>query len=289
MGNFMLSALLAHGHDIRRLQPAKTAMLHCRAVAAGYEQRRNEVYSWDGLARDTTPFLVLQHTTLGEGRLDYSGTHYRLHPGQTMLVTIPHAHRYWLERGGQWEYFWLVLSGREALRLAREILDAAGPVLTPNETQTDRLAAACLTLLTQNATPGEASSAAYSAMSALHDAAFATRAPDTSLPLHLTRVTDYIESHLAEPLTIPRLAQIAGLSRAHFTRQFTAALGQPPSDHTQSRRLERVGRLLLATEMKVSDIARATGFADPNYLAKVFRKHRGLSPLAFRATRAEAT
>ena len=82
--------------------------------------------------------------------------------------------------------------------------------------------------------------------------------------------------------------QIAGLSRAHFTRQFTAALGQPPSDHTQSRRLERVERLLLATEMKVADIARATGFADPNYLAKVFRKHRGLSPLAFRATRAEA-
>ena len=40
--------------------------------------------------------------------------------------------------------------------------------------------------------------------------------------------------------------------------------------------------------MKVSDIARATGFADGNYLAKAFRRHRGMTPLAFRATRAEA-
>jgi AraC family transcriptional regulator len=38
----------------------------------------------------------------------------------------------------------------------------------------------------------------------------------------------------------------------------------------------------------VDQIARATGYADGNYLAKVFRRHRGLSPLAFRATRHEA-
>jgi AraC family transcriptional regulator len=285
----MLTQLLDHGHDLCRLSlPRRAAALHCMAASAGYEQRRNEVYSWDGQSRGTAPFLVIQHTTLGEGRLDYAGLPYRLHPGQTMLVTMPHAHRYWLERGGKWEYFWMVLTGREALRLAREILDTAGPVLTPDAAQTDRLAAACLTLLTSaNLTPGEASAAAYAAMSALHDAAFATPVPDNPLPPHLTRVTDHIEAHLADPLPIARLAQIAGLSRAHFTRQFTATFGQPPSDYTQSRRMERIERLLLATEMKVTDIAHATGFADPNYLAKAFRRHRGMAPLEFRATRAE--
>ena len=33
------------------------------------------------------------------------------------------------------------------------------------------------------------------------------------------------------------------------------------------------------------DIAKAAGFTDPNYLAKAFRRHRGMSPLEFRATR----
>lgn len=287
----MLSHLLTHGHDIRVLPPHKgAASLHCRAASVGYEQRKAEIYSWDGLNRGTQPFLVLQHTVLGEGRLTYAGTHHRLLPGQTMLVTIPHAHRYWLDRGGHWEYFWAVLHGREALRLAREVLQAAGPVLTLPPPLVDRLAEACLTLLTEpRLTPGTASSAAYAAMTTLHDGAFTTRdRPETPLPAALARVIDHVESHLAETLTIDRLAAVAGLSRADFVRMFAATLGLPPSDHVQARRIERAERLLLATEMTVSAIAAATGFADGNYLAKTFRRHRGLSPLEFRATRAEA-
>ena len=40
--------------------------------------------------------------------------------------------------------------------------------------------------------------------------------------------------------------------------------------------------------MKITAIAEATGFADGNYMAKAFRRHRGMAPLEFRATRAEA-
>ena len=286
----MLSDLLAHGHDIRVLNlPRGTAPLHCMAASVGYEQRKNEIYAWDGMKRGTSPFLVIQHTVLGEGRLEFAGVDYRLRPGQTMLVTMPHAHRYWLERGGHWEYFWAVLHGREALRLAREVLDAAGPVLELGPLA-DRLAAACLTLLTEpRLTPGAASTAAYAAMAALHDGVFGDRA-GVEKPLNpaLTRVIAHVESHLSEALTVERLAGLAGLSRAHFVRVFTAALGQPPSDFVQSRRMERIERLLLATEMKVADIAAATGFSDANYLAKAFRRHRGMAPLEFRATRLEA-
>jgi AraC family transcriptional regulator len=287
----MLSNLLAHGHDVHILSPDRGAFaLHCRAASVGYEQRKAEVYSWDGLRRGTQPFLVLQHTVLGEGRLTYAGTDYHLRQGQTMLVTIPQAHRYWLDRGGHWEYFWAILHGREALRLAREVLEAAGPVLTLPPPLIDRLASACLTLLSEpRLSPGAASCAAYAAMTALHDGAFASRdRPEPTLPPALSRVIDHIEAHLAETLTVDRLATVAGVSRAHFVRLFTAALGLPPSDHVQTRRIERVERLLLATEMTVGAIATATGFTDGNYLAKIFRRRRGLSPLEFRATRAEA-
>lgn len=286
----MLSDLLSHGYDIRSLNLLRgPTPPHCLAASAGYEQRMNEIYAWDGTNRGTSPFLVIQHTTLGEGRLDYAGTQYRLTPGQTMLVTVPHAHRYWLEKGGHWEYFWAVLHGREAMRLAREILDAAGPVLILDPALTDRLAAACLTLITAaKPTPGQASTAAYAAMTTLHDATFGTRTADTPLPAALARVVDFIEANIAAPLPIDRLAAVAGVSRAHFVRQFSATLGLPPSDYVVTRRLERIERLLLATEMKIADIAAATGFNDANYLAKAFRHHRGMSPLEFRATRLES-
>ena len=93
-GNFVLNQLIDYGHRVRVLTLPKNAMpLHCMAISAGYEQRLNEVYSWDGLQRGTAPFLVIQHTIVGEGRLDFAGTHHRLTPGQTMVLSLPHAQR----------------------------------------------------------------------------------------------------------------------------------------------------------------------------------------------------
>lgn len=284
----MLNQLIDYGHKIRVLSLPKAAVpLHCMAISAGYEQRRNEVYSWDGLQRGSAPFLVIQHTIVGEGRLDFAGANYRLTPGQTMVLSMPHGHRYWLERGGHWEYFWLLLNGREALRLAREVIDAAGPVLTLPHPVVDRMAGACQMLIDRpDITPGEASSAAYAAMAALHDGVFGTDSPpEAALPPAIARVVAHVEANLARSLQVDHLAAIADLSRAHFVRQFTAATGLPPSDFVLERRLERIERLLLATDMTVTAIAAATGFADANYLAKAFRRERGLAPLEFRATR----
>jgi AraC family transcriptional regulator len=287
----VLTTLLDHGFDIRHLTvPRSVAPLHCMAVSAGYEQRRNEVYSWDGMKRGTAPFLVIQHTTHGEGRLDYAGVRYRLTPGKTMLVTMPHSHRYFLERGGHWEYFWLLLNGREALRLAREILDGSGPVLSLDPARIDRLAAAALEALTiSELSPGQVSVLGYTAMATLHDGIFGARLPsETALPPAMARVTAYIDDNLAASLQVERLAEVAEMSRAHFVRRFTVAAGQSPSEFVLERRLIRAERLLLATEMNVGEIARLTGFADGNYFAKVFRKKRGAAPLEYRATRFEA-
>lgn len=285
----MLSSLLAHGHDIRSLTPrGSVPTLGIQVEAVGYEQRRAELYSWDGMKRGTEPFLVIQHTILGEGRLDFGGARYRLGPGQTMLVTMPHAHRYWLERGGHWEYFWFILSGREALRLARDVLAVAGPVLQPSVDGVARIAEACHALLTRPLTPAQGSVLGYQALAVLHDAAFAGARLQAALAPELARVLAHVEANLSGDLRVDALAQVTGLSRAHFVRRFAAEVGVPPSDHVFARRMDRVERLLTASEMKIGEIARATGFADANYLAKAFRRHRGLSPVEFRAQRDEA-
>ncbi|GLQ08517.1 AraC family transcriptional regulator [Devosia yakushimensis] len=284
----MLQTLQDYGHKVRSLTLPKSPIpLHCMAISAGYEQRINEVYSWDGMQRGTAPFLVIQHTLVGEGRLDFAGTQHRLTPGQTMILSLPHAHRYWLERGQHWEYFWLVLNGREALRLAREIIDTAGPVVTLPPSIIDRMAAACHTLIDKPAiSPGEASSAAYSAMAALHDGVFGNdAAPDFTLPPAIARVVTYIDANLNRPLNVDRLARVAEMSRSHFVRQFTIATARAPSAFVQEQRIERIERLLVATDMNVATIAALTGFSDPNYLAKTFRRLRGMTPVDYRAAR----
>jgi AraC family transcriptional regulator len=281
----MLSALLAHGHD-RAAPGPPVAGFECWPSAAGYEQRRAERYRWDGMARGDEPFAVIQHTLSGEGRLDFAGARYRLRPGQTMVVLIPHAHIYYLQRGGEWDYFWLILRGREALRLARAVQAAAGPVLDLAAPGVERLAAACLTVLSGEWQAGALSAAAYGALAALHDGVGQPGA--AALPPAIARAMAYAAGNLASPLQVDALAAVAGLSRAHFVRSFTAAVGVAPSPWVRAQRLDRAERLLLASEMTVGQIATATGFADGNTLAKVLRRDRGLAPLSLRAARAEA-
>lgn len=281
----MLKDLIAYGHSVRAVTALKGPVsLHCMTTSAGYEQRLNEVYSWDGLQRGTEPFLVIQHTLAGRGNLDFSGVRYSLVPGQTMVLSFPHANRYWLERGDRWEYFWLLLNGREALRIAHAVIDAAGPVLTMSAELVDRLAAACLSVVSSDGLmAGAASDAAYAAVMSLHDGVFGDKgAPANVLPPALARVTAHIASNLATPLDMDRLARIAQMSRAHFVRQFSAAVGTAPSHYLFTARMERATRLLLATDMTIGAIATATGFSNGNYLAKAFRRAYGMSPVEYR-------
>ncbi|WP_421761292.1 helix-turn-helix domain-containing protein [Devosia sp.] len=281
----MLSDLIAHGHQMQALTPARGPVdFHVMATGAGFERRANEVYSWEGLKRGDAPFVVIQHTIAGRGELDFDGTRHALLPGSTMVLSFPHAHRYWLERAQSWEYFWIGANGREALRLARAIIDLKGPVITPAPSAVDRMAAACLKLIAHpDPLSGETSVQVYAALMALHDGLFGAAAPvGPVLAPQLARTLSFVDAHLGEPLGIDRLARVAGLSRAHFVRRFSEEVGQSPSDYVFTQRMARATRLLVATDQPVTTIAEATGFAGGNYFAKAFRRAHGQSPSEYR-------
>ncbi|WP_196258975.1 helix-turn-helix domain-containing protein [Pelagibacterium limicola] len=260
--------------------------LHCMAGGVGFEMRANEIYSWDGLQRGGAPFALIQHTVSGTGRLDFGGVLHKPGPGETMLLTFPHAHRYWLASGESWEYFWAILKGREALRLAGSILSVTGPILRPSKSGVDRLAGACLDLLEGSSdTPGAVSSAAYTMLMTLYDTALGSSREEVSLPPAVQRAVGFIESNPARAIDVGLLARIAGQSRAHFVRTFTKATRATPSAFVLAARMNRAERLLLATDLPVRDIAPACGFPDPNYFAKAFRRLYGQSPGAFRNAR----
>lgn len=279
----MLSELIAHGHKVQPLAPQRGPLgFHVMATGAGYEKRVNEVYNWEGLKRGDAPFVILQHTIAGRGELDFAGARHVLMPGQTMVLSFPHANRYWLDRGRTWEYFWIGANGREALRLMRSVIDLKGPVVTPTPAAVDRMAGACLKLLAAPAQSGEVSAAAYDALMALHDGLFGDAPLPTRVSTPVARAMEYVDTHLGGPLGIERLASVAGLSPAHFTRKFSAEAGTSPFEYALAARIELAKRLLIATDQPVSAIAEATGFANGNYFAKAFRRQTGISPSQFR-------
>ena len=164
-----------------------------------------------------------------------------------MLTIVPHNHRYWLEEGGRWEFFWISMSGQEAVRIHRVIQAAAGPVFRTAARNVERLAGCCLRLIEgEGETPGAASAIAYEAAMVLYDEIFRPHsavAPDGE-DNAIRPVLEHIRANLDKPISVSDLAEIAGCSRAHFSRMFTASEGVPPAELVLQERMRRAARLL---------------------------------------------
>ncbi len=96
------------------------------------------------------------------------------------------------------------------------------------------------------------------------------------------RVMAHIHEHYFEPVTRQELAQCAGVSQGHLSRCFRQALGLAPITYLNRYRLSQAKALLETGHASVSEVARAVGFSDSNYFARVFREETGVSPAAYR-------
>lgn len=95
-------------------------------------------------------------------------------------------------------------------------------------------------------------------------------------------VLRHIDAHYNEPITVDMLAELAGLSRFHFSRLFKELTGRTVLDYTNAVRLERADYMLRNTPLTVSEIAAATGFNDIYYFSRSFKKHKSVPPSAAR-------
>jgi AraC-like DNA-binding protein len=106
-----------------------------------------------------------------------------------------------------------------------------------------------------------------------------------SLPLerHLLRAKDLADRHYAQPIDVQAMANAAGLSRAHFSRAFRTAFGQPPHVYLLTRRLERAATLLRRTDHSVADICMSVALSSVGSFTTSFKRMYGVTPTAYRA------
>ncbi len=104
----------------------------------------------------------------------------------------------------------------------------------------------------------------------------------------LRALLDVIEESLDEPgLDGTELAGRAYLSRFHFDRLVTAALGEPPGAFRRRLLLERAAHRLATTDEPVTEIALAAGYGSPEAFTRAFRRSYAATPSGFRQRPAE--
>jgi AraC-like DNA-binding protein len=92
-----------------------------------------------------------------------------------------------------------------------------------------------------------------------------------------------IEARLAEPLTVPGIAQEAGVSHNQLTRLFRAATGQTVIGYLRARRMAQARHLLRASTLSIPAVAATVGIPDLQAFNKACRRELGASPRAVRA------
>ncbi len=101
---------------------------------------------------------------------------------------------------------------------------------------------------------------------------------------HLLRARDLADARYFEPLGVDDLAAAAGLSRAHFSREFRRAFGESPYAYLLTRRLERAAALLRTTDNSVAEVCLAVGLQSIGSFTTSFSRTYGKSPTAYRAS-----
>ncbi len=110
-----------------------------------------------------------------------------------------------------------------------------------------------------------------------------TSAADHALPgSKLRRVTEHIQAHLDQDLTLAHLGAVVYMSPYHFARRFQHSTGLPPHRFVVRQRIARARRVLATPELSIAEISRLVGFRTPSHFTTVFRRALGITPGAYR-------
>ncbi|SDD13259.1 Two-component response regulator, YesN/AraC family, consists of REC and AraC-type DNA-binding domains [Paenibacillus sp. UNCCL117] len=116
---------------------------------------------------------------------------------------------------------------------------------------------------------------------AIHEQLF-PESEEESRAKKLTDIVDYIHAHYNEELSIEQFASQLNMSVGHFSRTFKEEVGEKYVEYIAKYRLQKAKELLLATDLRIDDIAEKVGYWGRHSFIRVFRKYEGVTPAKYR-------
>ena len=98
----------------------------------------------------------------------------------------------------------------------------------------------------------------------------------------IKQMITYIHRHYHEPILLSDIASSAHISKSECYRCFQKLIGMKPFEYLVEYRLENAARLLLETEMTISEISLACGYNSLSYFGKTFKQYTCMAPLSYR-------
>jgi len=105
---------------------------------------------------------------------------------------------------------------------------------------------------------------------------------------HLLRAKDFVDARYSEQIEVADMAGAAGLSKAHFSREFRRTFGESPHHYLLTRRLERAAALLRMTDWTVGEICVSVGVGSVSSFTTSFKHAFQETPTEYRTKQPSA-
>lgn len=234
---------------------------------------------------DGIPENVWIFVESGHGWLELDSKRFALSAGEAALLPAGRPHKYGAQSDVPWKIYWFHFSGEGAEHLLSwTSFSLKSP--TMRCPTADGLRRQCRHILSKvergysDHALLELSRSLINVLTLLH-----ARRPDTTLSPHskrLERIMDYMREHLDRPEPLAHYARQCGLSVSRFSETFREHSGVSPMTYFTELRIQRACELLDTSELQVSEVATRLGFQDTLYFSRLFRKHTGMPPTAYR-------
>jgi AraC-like DNA-binding protein len=97
----------------------------------------------------------------------------------------------------------------------------------------------------------------------------------------LCNARDLLRDWENEPISVSAVARASGLTRFHFIRLFKAMFGETPHQYRSRAQIEKAKRLLILTDMSITDVCMEVGFSSLGSFSVLFSRRVGMSPSEF--------
>jgi AraC-like DNA-binding protein len=108
------------------------------------------------------------------------------------------------------------------------------------------------------------------------------RPPEARRDRSVRRAVTFVRDHLAEPLTVAKVARVAGFAPRYFSKLFVQTEKKTFHRYLLEARLERAKHMLLATTLTAEKVGQLTGFPTRSHFHRAFKQHEGMAPLEYR-------
>lgn len=230
-------------------------------------------------------YYLIHFVKSGKGVFSVGGNDYALEKNSAFLIRPGVVSYYRADSDDPWHYVWLGIRGSEAERLINATLGDCDVFNVPAELIYE-LEAVVKTAVDVTDMAYALTGLCYKILGRMRS----ERAPKPKRPDIVKSATRFIEYNYFRPFDVTRLAEELGMSRAHFTTVFTAAMGVSPYNYLTRFRISKAESLIKSDAgLSVTEVAYSVGFSSIERFSEMFKKYAGVSPLAYKKNIADST